>query len=153
MTKSTVIRIIKYEGDETAVRKAIQLSKSLGKHSFPGGQLTGSWSMVIAEHYNDLPKPVELTEEEIERSMAHERLTKLLGYMASNVKEGGWEEVEKMGGVASWMGFDDALQFLDALPVCNAGLMEKAKWKSNHHSRKFVCSTAKTVLPWAILGH
>ena len=124
---ATVIRIIKYEGDEAAVRNAIQLSKSLGKHNFPGNQLTGSWSMVIAEHYNDLPKLVELTEEEIERTMAHERLTKLLGYMASNVKEGGWDEVEKMGGVAGWMGFDDALQFLDALPVCNAGLMEKSK--------------------------
>lgn len=124
---ATVIRVIKYEGDEAAVRKAIQSSKSLGLHSFPGSRL-GSWSMVIAEHYNDLPKLVELTEEEVEHAMAaHERLTKLLGYMASNVKEGGWEEVEKMGGVASWMGFDDALQFLDALPVCNAGLMEKAK--------------------------
>lgn len=126
MTKSTVIRVIKYEGDEAAVRNAIQSSKSLGLHSFPGSRL-GSWSMVIAEHYNDLPKLVELTEEEVERSMAHERLTKLLGYMASNVKEGGWEKVEDAGGIAGWVGIDEALKFIDALPTCNAGLMEKAK--------------------------
>lgn len=127
MTKSTVIRVIKYEGDEAAVRNAIQLSKKLGKHSFPGNPLIGGWSMTIAEHYNDLPKLVELTEEEVERSMAHERLTKLLGYMASNVKEGGWEKVEDAGGIAGWVGIDEALKFIDALPTCNAGLMEKAK--------------------------
>lgn len=62
---ATVIRIIKYEGDEAAVRNAIQLSKDLGKHSFPGNQLIGSWSMVIAEHYNDLPQFVELTDNEV----------------------------------------------------------------------------------------
>lgn len=123
---ATVIRIIKYEGDEAAVRKAIQQSKALGVTDCYQAE-SGRWKLTIAEHYNDLPKLVKLTEEEVEHAMAHERLTKLLGYMASNVKEGGWEEVEKMGGVASWMGFDDALQFLDALPVCNAGLMEKAK--------------------------
>ena len=124
---ATVIRVIKYEGDEAAVRNAIRLSKGLGKHSFPGNQPIGSWSMVIAEHYNDLPKLVELTEEEVERSMAHERLTKLLGYMASNVKEGGWEKVEDAGGIAGWVGIDEALKFIDALPTCNVGLMEKAK--------------------------
>lgn len=124
---ATVIRIIKYEGNEEAVRNAIRLSKDLGLHSFPGNQLTGSWSMTIAEHYNDLPKLVELTEEEVERSMAHERLTKLLGYMASNVKEDGWEKVEDAGGIAGWVGIDEALKFIDALPTCNAGLMEKGK--------------------------
>lgn len=124
---ATVIRVIKYEGNEAAVRNAIQLSKALGLHSFPGNQLTGGWSMVIAEHYSDLPKLVELTEEEVERSMAHERLTKLLGYMASNVKEGGWERVEDAGGIAGWVGIDEALKFIDALPICNAGLMEKGK--------------------------
>lgn len=123
---ATVIRVIKYEGDEAAVRKAIQLSKPLGVTDCGKGD-GGHWKMTIAEHYNDLPKLVELTEEEVERSMAHERLTKLLGYMASNVKEGGWEKVEDAGGIAGWVGIDEALKFIDALPVCNAGLMEKAK--------------------------
>lgn len=124
MAKVTVIRVIKYEGDEAAVRKAIQLSKPLGVMNCghtPGDQ----WQMTIAEHYNDLPKQLELSEDDINRSLADTRLKKLLGYMASNVKEGGWERVQDMGGVAGWVGMDEALHFLDMLPECNVGSMEK----------------------------
>lgn len=123
---ATVIRIIKYEGDEAAVRKAIQLSKPLGITDCGRGD-DGHWQMTIAEHYNDLPQLVALTEDDVFSAMAENRLKKLLGYMSANVKEGGWEEVEKLGGVAGWMGFSDALQFLDSMPECNVGLMEKVK--------------------------
>lgn len=64
MVKVTVIRVIKYEGDEDAVRKAIQLSKPLGVMNCghkPGDQ----WQMTIAEHYNDLPNLVPLTGDEV----------------------------------------------------------------------------------------
>lgn len=124
MAKVTVIRVIKYEGDEDAVRKAIQMSKPLGVTDCGRGD-GGHWQMTIAEHFNDLPKLAELTEDDINRSLADVRLRKLLGYMASNVKEGGWEKVQDMGGVAGWVGMDEALHFLDMLPECNVGLMEK----------------------------
>lgn len=127
---ATVIRVIKYEGDEAAVRKAIQLSKPLGVTDCGKGD-GGRWQMTIAEHYNDLPQLVVLTEEDIERSMADVRLKKLLGYMASNVKEGGWEKVEDAGGIAGWVGIAEALQFIDMLPECNVGLMEKVKPNEN----------------------
>jgi hypothetical protein len=61
---ATVIRIIKYEGDEAAVRKAIQLSKPLGVTACGRGD-GGHWQMTIAEHYNDLPPLVELTDNEV----------------------------------------------------------------------------------------
>lgn len=61
---ATVIRIIKYEGDEAAVRRAIQLSKPLGVTDCGKGD-GGHWKMTIAEHYNDLPKLVELTDNEV----------------------------------------------------------------------------------------
>lgn len=63
---ATVIRIIKYEGNEAAVRKAIQLSKPLGLHEFSGTVgADGSWQMTIAEHYSDLPQLVTLTDNEV----------------------------------------------------------------------------------------
>lgn len=68
MTKVTVIRVIKYEGDEDAVRKAIQLSKPLGVMNCghkPGDQ----WQMTIAEHYNDLPNLVPLTDEGVNAAL------------------------------------------------------------------------------------
>lgn len=61
---ATVIRIIKYEGDEEAVRRAIQLSKPLGVTDCGRGA-DGRWQMTIAEHYNDLPQLVELSEEDV----------------------------------------------------------------------------------------
>lgn len=60
----TVIRIIKYEGDEAAVRKAIQLSRPLGVTDCGGGD-GGRWQMTIAEHYSDLPQLVTLTDNEV----------------------------------------------------------------------------------------
>lgn len=74
---ATVIRIIKYEGEEAAVRNAIQLSKAMGVHSFPGNHLTGgSWSMTIAEHYNDLPELVELTDNEVDKALLEQEKAK-----------------------------------------------------------------------------
>lgn len=52
------------------------------------------------------------------------RYRKLQRYMASNVKPGGWEIVEQLGGVAAWASLDDMDQYLDSLPECNAGLCE-----------------------------
>lgn len=61
------------------------------------------------------------------RRMAEDaaRYHKLRGYMSSNVQEG-WGEVERMGAVAAWMSWQDADAYLDALPECNVGLMERA---------------------------
>jgi len=50
------------------------------------------------------------------------RYKKLRRWMSSNVKEG-WEEVERMGAVASWVGWDDFDAYLDALPECAVGLV------------------------------
>lgn len=60
--KCTVIRIIKYEGDEAAVRKAIQMSKPLGVTDCGKGD-GGQWTMTIAEHFNDLPQLVTIPDE------------------------------------------------------------------------------------------
>lgn len=58
-----VIRIIQYEGTEEAVRKAIQLSKSLGEHQYNG------YVMTVAEHSNELPQLVELLPEQVENDL------------------------------------------------------------------------------------
>lgn len=74
-----VIRIIQYEGTEEAVRKAIQLSKSLGVHQYSGYQMT------VAEHLNELPQLVELMDTQIENDLKRsnssmsERSTKTTG--------------------------------------------------------------------------
>lgn len=54
-----VIRIVQYEGTEEAVRKAIQLSQTLGVRQCQGYTLT------IAEHLNELPQLVELLPEQV----------------------------------------------------------------------------------------
>ena len=63
--KCTVIRIIKYEGDEAAVRKAIQLSKPLGVQDCGKGD-GGRWTLTIAEHFNDLPQLVSIPDEDVQ---------------------------------------------------------------------------------------
>ena len=57
------------------------------------------------------------------------RYRKLQMYMASNVKPGGWEVVEQLGGVAAWMSCEDMDAYLDSLSECNAGLCEKVDRK------------------------
>lgn len=54
-----VIRVIVYEGTEEAVRRAIQLSKSLGVHQYT------EYTMTVAEHLNELPPLVKLTDEQV----------------------------------------------------------------------------------------
>lgn len=75
MAKATVIRVIKYEGDEDAVRKAIQLSKKLGVTVCGTDKPGGYWQMTIAEHFNDLPNLVQLTDEEV--SIALEKVNEV----------------------------------------------------------------------------
>jgi hypothetical protein len=53
-------------------------------------------------------------------------MDKLLGYMGSNVKEG-WDEVCRVGAVACYLSYPDALDYLDGLPVCNAGLSQRVE--------------------------
>lgn len=66
--KCTVIRIIKYEGDEAAVRKAIQLSKPLGVMDCGKGD-GGQWTTTIAEHFNNLPPLVQISEEDVQTAL------------------------------------------------------------------------------------
>lgn len=61
-----VIRILQYEGTEEAVRKAIQLSKSLGVHQYSGYQMT------VAEHLNELPELVEVPDERVQKVLEGE---------------------------------------------------------------------------------
>lgn len=61
-----VIRILQYEGTEEAVRKAIQLSKSLGVHQYSGYQMT------VAEHINELPELVEVPDERVQKVLEGE---------------------------------------------------------------------------------
>lgn len=49
------------------------------------------------------------------------RLHKLLGWMSSGAKEG-WDEVCRVGAVATYLGHPDALEYLDSLPECSVGL-------------------------------
>lgn len=50
-----------------------------------------------------------------------ERYRKLRRWMGSNVQEG-WNEVENLGALACYMGWDEFDDYLDQLPVCNVGL-------------------------------
>lgn len=59
----TVIRVIKYQGNEADVRNAIRLSKTLGEHQCNG------YIMTIAEHYNDLPKLIEIADAEVDKAL------------------------------------------------------------------------------------
>lgn len=53
------------------------------------------------------------------------RYRKLRRWMSSNVPEG-WDEVEKLGAIACYMGWPDFDAALDTLPECNVGLCAKA---------------------------
>lgn len=68
-----VIRVLVYEGDEAAVRKAIQMSKPLGRIDCGKGD-GGRWTLTIGEHLNELPPLPEtvLTTAEIENAIAKE---------------------------------------------------------------------------------
>lgn len=56
---ATVIRIIKYEGDEEAIRKVIAQSLPLGQKLCPG------YTITVAEHQNDLPPLLTLEEQRV----------------------------------------------------------------------------------------
>lgn len=56
---ATVIRIIKYEGTEEAVQKAIAQSLPLGQ------KLCTSYTITVAEHQNDLPPLLTLEEQRV----------------------------------------------------------------------------------------
>ena len=58
-----VIRIVRYYGEESAVRDAIQKSLPLGVKDCVG------YSITVAEHLNELSPLVELTEEEVEKAL------------------------------------------------------------------------------------
>jgi tryptophanase len=60
------------------------------------------------------------------------RYRKLQRYMASNVKQAGWEVVEQLGGVAAWMSIDDMDQYLDSLPECNVGFCTATESPQDH---------------------
>lgn len=49
------------------------------------------------------------------------RYRKLQRWMSSNVPEG-WDEVEKMGAICAYVGWDAMDVYLDELPTCNVGL-------------------------------
>lgn len=68
--KVKVIRVIIYEGDEAAIRKAIKMSRPLGKTDCGFGD-GGHWTMTIGEHLNELPPLPEtvLTDEEVEHAI------------------------------------------------------------------------------------
>lgn len=85
-----------------------------------GAALSGSFGRVLKER-DDLHKQVTVDGKNAARYQ------KLQRYMGANVKEGGWDEVEKLGGVCAWMGFTDMDQYLDSMPECNAGLCESTK--------------------------
>lgn len=58
-----VIRVIRYYGEESAVRTAIQKSLPLGVKDCV------DYSITVAEHLNELSPLVELTEEEVEKAV------------------------------------------------------------------------------------
>ena len=52
-----------------------------------------------------------------------ERYRKLRRWMSSGIQVG-WDEVAKLGAIATYLGWDDFDAELDRLPVCNIGLCE-----------------------------
>lgn len=67
-----VIRIVVYEGAEHAVRDAIALSLPLGtKHCT-------DYTVTIAEHLNELPPVVVLTNEEVDHTIKVQKLISLV---------------------------------------------------------------------------
>ena len=56
---ATVIRIIKYEGTEEALQKAIAQSLPLGQ------KLCNGYTITVAEHQNDLPPLLTLEEQRV----------------------------------------------------------------------------------------
>ena len=59
-----------------------------------------------------------------------QRYKKLQGWMGSNVEEG-WDEVEKMGAICAWMGWDHMDLYLDYLDECNVGLCQRGENETN----------------------
>lgn len=55
----TVIRVIKYEGTEEALRHALSMSLRLGVKVCTG------YAITVAEHSNDLPPILELSDEDV----------------------------------------------------------------------------------------
>jgi len=64
MSKVTVIRIIKYEGTEEAVRHAIEKSLMVGSRKCTG------YTITIAEHLNELPPLVVISPELVTEALA-----------------------------------------------------------------------------------
>lgn len=58
-----VIRVIRYYGEESAVRDAIQKSMPLGVRN------CHDYSITIGEHRNELPQLVELSDEDIDKAL------------------------------------------------------------------------------------
>lgn len=57
--KVKVIRVIQYEGEESAVRACLSKSLPLGKKVLSG------YAITVAEHHNDMPKQLKLSAEDV----------------------------------------------------------------------------------------
>ena len=88
----------------------------------------GDWqsglARIIRKRIERFQPTTSITPAELARLQKSDaRLEKLLGYMSSNVSEG-WLEVSRIASVATYMGWEEAENYLDGLPRCNVGLME-----------------------------
>lgn len=59
----TVVRIVKYEGTEQAVRKAIAMSLPLGV------KVCSGYSISVGEHINELPPLLPVTDEDVAKAL------------------------------------------------------------------------------------
>lgn len=59
----TVVRIVKYEGTEDAVRKAIAMSLPLGV------KVCSGYSISVGEHINELPPLLPVTDEDVAKAL------------------------------------------------------------------------------------
>lgn len=86
-------------------------------------ELDACCSALPGTTYMDPPDGGDVPVSEQLRRMGEDaaRFRKLLRWMSSNVKEG-WDEVQRLAGVATYVDWEEARAYLDALPECNVGL-------------------------------
>jgi hypothetical protein len=94
------------------------------RDEIPRGGLPQSWNDIADSISASLHRPLYAAPVVSAEQQGVAQLNKLLGYMASNVKEG-WTEVERIGAVASYISHEAALEYLDGLEPCNVGLSER----------------------------
>ena len=82
------------------------------------------WALLDAERAGRAALIRRIEQERDELRKDAERYRKLRGWMSSNVKEG-WGRVTDLSAVFCYVSWQEGDSYLDNLPECNVGLMQK----------------------------